>query len=70
MQTNPSFVLVSPLNRLGQNPNVNRIHYGILGSFKKHSFDRSMPSIGVCVEAQSEEGIRKLLAHNNRLLPA
>ena len=69
-QINPNFTLVSPLNRFGQNPNVNRIHFGILGSILKNSFDKTRPFVGVCVEVKSEAGIRKLLDHNQRLLPA
>ena len=42
-QINPNFILASPLNWLGQNPNVNRIHYGILGNILKNSFDKSRP---------------------------
>ena len=69
-QVNPNWILVSPLNRFGQNPNVNRIHFGILGSILKNSFDKTRPFIGVCVEVKSEAGRRKLLDHNQRLLPA
>ena len=69
-QINPNWILVSPLNRFGQNPNVNRIHFGILGSILKNSFDKTRPFIGVCVEVKSEAGIRKLLEHNERFLPA
>ena len=39
---------------------------GILSSFLKNSFDRTRPAIGICIEYKSEEGIRKLLEHNQR----
>ena len=68
-QINPNFILVSPLNRFGQNPNVNRIHRGILGSILKNSFGNARPFVGVCVEVKSESGIQKLLEQNDRLLP-
>ena len=74
-QIDPNMVLVSPMNRLGASPNVQHIHFGILKSFLKNSFDRTRPAIGICVEYKSEQGIKKLLEHNrrfsegNKLLP-
>ena len=65
-QIDPNQVLVSPLNRLGSSPNVKHIHYGILQSFVKDSFDRTRPMVGICLEVKSEEGIKKLLQHNER----
>ena len=74
-QLDPNLVLVSPLNRMGASPNVQHVHYGILKSFLKNSFDRTRPAIGICVGYRSEQGIKKLLEHNrrftqgNKLLP-
>ena len=74
-QLDPNVVLVSPLNRLGASPNVQHVHYGILKSFQKNSYDRTRPAIGICVEYRSDQGIKKLLEHNrrfsqgNKLLP-
>ena len=74
-QLDPNLVLVSPLNRMGASPNVQHVHFGILKSFLKNSFDRTRPAIGICVEYRSEQGIKKLLEHNrrftqgNKLLP-
>ena len=74
-QLDPNVVLVSPLNRLGASPNVQHIHFGILKSFLKNSFDRTRPAIGICIEYRSEQGIKQLLEHNrrfsqgNKLLP-
>ena len=55
-QLEPNVVLVSPLNRLGASPNVQHIHFGILKSILKNSFDRTRPAIGICVESKSEHG--------------
>ena len=74
-QIDPNLVLVSPLNRLGGSPNVQHVHFGILKSIQKNSYDRTRPAIGICVEYRSEQGIKKLLEHNrrftqgNKLLP-
>ena len=74
-QIDPDKILVSPYNRLGANPNTKHMHFGILKSFWKNSFDRTRPAIGICVEIKSVEGIRKVLEHNrkftegNKLLP-
>jgi hypothetical protein len=74
-QIDPDKVLVSPLNRLGASPNTKHVHFGILRSFLKNSFDRTRPAIGICVEIKSEQGLKRLLEHNhkfsqgNRLLP-
>ena len=65
-QIDPNLILVDMHNRLGSSPNVQHIHKGILSSFLKNSFDRTRPAIGICVEYKSEEGIRKLLEHNQR----
>ena len=65
-QIDPNWILVSWLNRLQTAPNVNRIHWGILYSFVKHSYDRVRPQVGVCVEITSEKGLRMLLEHNRR----
>ena len=69
-QVDPNKILVSPLNRLGAPPNVRHVHQGILKSFLTKAFDRTRPAIGICVEVKSEQGIKKLLAHNNKLLLA
>ena len=74
-QIDPNHLLVSPLNRLGGSPNVQHVHWGILKSFQKNSFDRTRPAIGICVKVESEHGIKELLEHNkkftkgNKLLP-
>ena len=74
-QLDPNVALVSPLNRLGASPNVHHVHYGILKSFQKNSYDRTRPAIGICVEYRSEQGMKKLMEHNrrfsqgNKLLP-
>ena len=65
-QIDPNLILVDMHNRLGSSPNVQHIHKGILSSFLKNSFDRTRPAVGICVEYKSEEGIRKLLEHNQR----
>ena len=75
-QLDPNRVLVSPMNRLGATPNVKHVHFGILQSIKKNSYDRTRPAPGICVEYTSEAGIKELLEHNrrfssgNRLLPS
>ena len=74
-QLDPDSVWVGINNRLGAAPNVRHVHYGILGSLLKYSFDRSRPHIGICVKYTSEAGIKKLYEHNkrftlgNRLMP-
>jgi hypothetical protein len=74
-QIDPNLVLVAPMNRLGGSPNVNHVHFGILMSFVKNSFDRTRPAIGICIQYSSERGIKSLLDHNrrfstgNKLLP-
>ena len=74
-QLDPNQVLVSPLNRMGQSPNVLHTHFGILKSFQVNSFDRTRPAVGICVEYKSQAGIQELLEHNrkftqgNKLLP-
>ena len=65
-QIDPNWILVSPLNRLGTAPNVQRIHWGILYSIMKNGFDRDRPQIGVCVEIKSEKGLKALMDHNRR----
>ena len=65
-QIDPNWILVSPLNRLGTAPNVQRIHWGILYSIMKNGFDRARPQIGVCVEVKSEKGLKALMEHNRR----
>ena len=65
-QLDPNFVLVSPLNRLQTAPNVQRIHWGILFSIMKHSYDRTRPQTGVCVEIKSGKGLKLLLEYNHR----
>ena len=65
-QIDPSWILVSPLNRLGTAPNVLRIHWGILYSIMKNGFDRVRPQTGVCVEIKSEKGLKALMEHNRR----
>ena len=65
-QLEPNLVLVSPLNRLGSAPNVQHVHFGILRSFQKNSFDRTRPAVGICVQYTSEEGKAKLLEHNRK----
>ena len=67
---NPDRILVSIWNRLGEPPNAKHLHHGVLRSFKVNAFDKTRPAIGILVEIKSEEGIRKLLEHNHRLLPA
>ena len=67
---NPDSILVSIWNRLGAPPNCKHLHHGVLRSFKVNAFDKTRPAIGILVEIKSEEGIRKLLEHNHRLLPA
>ena len=65
-QLDPNQVLVSPLNRMGQSPNVQHIHFGILKSFQANSFDRTRPAVGICVEYTPQAGIEELLAHNTK----
>ena len=65
-QIDPNWILVSPLNRLGTAPNVQRIHWEILYSIMKNGFDRVRPQIGVCVEIKSEKGLKALMEHNRR----
>ena len=74
-QLEPDRLLTGIYNRMGTSPNVRHVHYGILQSLLKNSFDRTRPAVGICVEYKSPEGIKKLLAHNqkftkgNKLLP-
>ena len=74
-QLDPNHVLVSPFNRMGQPPNVQHIHFGILKSFLENSYDRTRPAVGICVEHKSQAGIQELIEHNrrftqgNKLLP-
>ena len=74
-QLDPNHVRVSPLNRMGQSPNVQHIHFGILKSSQVNSFGRARPAVGICVEYKSQAGIEELLEHNrkfaqgNKLLP-
>ena len=65
-QIDPNWILVSPLNRLGTAPNVQRIHWGILYSIMKNAFDRVRPQTGVCIEIKSEKGLKALMEHNRR----
>ena len=74
-QIDPDRVLVSKMNRLGASPNIKHVHFGILKSFLKNSFDRTRPAVGICVEMKSERGLAQVLEHNrrfskgNKLLP-
>ena len=65
-QIDPNLILVSPRNRLGASPNVQHVHFGILKSFLKSSFDRYRLAVDICVEYMSEKGIHQFLDHNRR----
>ena len=65
-QLDPNLLYVSPNNRLGGSPNVQHVHWGILKSFQKNSFDRTRPLPGICVKVESDEGIKQLLDHNRK----
>ena len=67
-QIEPQPVLVAPLNRGGAPPNVQHVHFGILGSFMDKGFDSTRPQIGICVEFKSPERKNELLEHNKSQL--
>ena len=65
-QLDPRSVLVAPLNRDGAPPNCQHIHHQILKTIITKGFDKTRPSIGICVEFKSEKAKKQLLAHNQR----
>ena len=65
-QLDPSWVLVSPLNRPGAPPNKRHVHFGVLLSFKDKGFDRTRPAISICIKFTNAQGLQSLPYHNKR----